>query len=200
MAVVTATGSLATAPPAPPARPRVLLIGSALVSGATFLFFTSLLAIYLARRADVINAGGRWLPRDAKIPLTQPTMMLMTLLMSLVTVLWAADALRKEDKANAYVALGVTLVFGFAYVNQGTYLLSRMGLSTKSEAGLLILTIGGAHIALVLLAMGFLVLVTFRTLSGQYRRIPEGINAAAVFWFATVAVWAVLWYGIFVTK
>ena len=48
--------------------------------------------------------------------------------------------------------------------------------------------------------MGFLVLVTFRTLSGQYRRIPEGINAAAVFWFATVAVWAVLWYGIFVTK
>ena len=200
MAAATATVSLATAPPAPPARPRVLLVGSALVSGASFLLFTGLLGIYLARRADVINAGGRWLPRDAKIPLTQPTMMLATLLLSAVTVMWAADALRKADKVNSYVALGVTLVFAFAYVNQGTYLLSRMGLSTKSEAGLLILTIAGAHLAMMLLAMGFLVLVTFRTLSGQYRRIPEGITAAAVFWFAAVAVWAVLWYGLFLTK
>ena len=43
--------------------------------------------------------------------------------------------------------------------------------------------------------------MAFRTLGGQYSgRDREGIAAAALFWYVTVAVYAVIWYTVFVTK
>ena len=41
----------------------------------------------------------------------------------------------------------------------------------------------------------------FRTLGGEYHgRDREGLVAAALFWYITIAVYAVLWYAIYVTK
>jgi hypothetical protein len=43
--------------------------------------------------------------------------------------------------------------------------------------------------------------MTFRTLGGEYHgRDREGLVAAALFWFVTIAAYAVIWYAIFVTK
>lgn len=196
----TAVPVLATAPAAPPARPRVLLVGTAFLSASSFMLVMGLLAVYLARRADTIGKGERWLPKGAKLPLTQPTMMLFTLTLSLITVIWASNALRNDDKRNAYVALGLTLLFGFAFVNQYTYLLAVTGLPVKTESGMLILTISAVHLALTLVGMGYFILVGFRALFGQYRRVPEGISAAAVYWYSISAAYVVLWYAIFVTK
>ena len=44
-------------------------------------------------------------------------------------------------------------------------------------------------------------LVAFRTFGGQYSgRDREGLIAASIFWYVTVAVYAVIWFTIFVTK
>ena len=191
---------VAAAPPASPARPRVLMIGSALSSAATFMFFMGMLGIYLARRADAIGAGKRWLPKSATIPLTQPNMIFFTMIMTCVTFAWASYALRRRDKNNAFIALGLTLLFSVAIINQYTYLLSQLNLSVKTEAGVLVLAICGAHVVMLLLITGALLLVTLRTLGGSYRDIPEGITATAVWWYTAVAIFAALWYGIFITK
>ncbi len=54
---------------------------------------------------------------------------------------------------------------------------------------------------MTVVAMVFNALMTFRTLSGEYAgRDREGIVAASMFWYATVAVYAVIWYAIYVTK
>ena len=196
----SATPVLAAAPAAPPARPRVLLVGTAMLSAASFVSIMGLVAIYLARRADTINNGQKWLPRATKLPLTQPTMMLFTLGLSLITVIWAANALRRDDKQNAYVALGLTLLFAVAFVNQYTYFLAVTGLPVKTEPGMLILTISAVHLFFTFIGIGFLVLIGLRTLFGQYRRVPEGITAAAMYWFSISAAYAVDWYAIFVTK
>ena len=43
--------------------------------------------------------------------------------------------------------------------------------------------------------------MTFRTLGGEYSgRDREGIVAASLFWYATIAVYAVVWYAVYVTK
>ena len=43
--------------------------------------------------------------------------------------------------------------------------------------------------------------MTIRTLGGEYAgRDREGIVAAALFWYVTVAMYAVVWYAIYVTK
>ncbi len=199
-AELMAGSSVLDAPPPPPMRPRVQLVGSALASAGALVFLLSLVGIYLARRADVINSGRDWLPQSANIPIAQPTMMMATLGLSIFTVLWAAWALTNQDRPNAYVALGLTLIFGLAYVNQATYLFSVMNVPVRSDAGLLIYAVAGTHVALVVIGLGYLAIVSFRALSGQYSRLPDGPAAAALYWIALALVFPVIWFGIFITK
>ena len=58
----------------------------------------------------------------------------------------------------------------------------------------------GGHLAMVIAGMVFLTLMTFRALSGNFRRIPEGVTAAGVYWYITVGVYAVVWYAVYITK
>jgi heme/copper-type cytochrome/quinol oxidase subunit 3 len=193
--------SIATAPP-PPTRPRTLLVGTVLVASSIGFAIFSMIGVYLARRSDVINTGETWLPKGSKIPLPQPNMMFMTLLMSCVTLAWAAYALRRNDRQNAYVALGVSAVMAFAYVVQATYLFSitKIPVAAPAGQGVLIWAISGAHLAMVIGGMVFITLMAFRALSGNFRRIPEGVTAATVYWSITTGVYAVIWYAIYITK
>lgn len=195
-----AVPSLADAPPPPPARPRVVLVGAALTSAAAGMLMLALVGIYLARRADVVNDGETWIPDGAVLPIAQPTMILFTMILSSITLLWASYSLREDDRGNAYLALGVTFVLGFAAANQATYLFSGLGMGVDSEAGLLVLVLSAAWLVWLVAAMVFLALMAFRALSGQYRRIPDGIDAAAVLWMANTVVWSVLWIAIYITK
>ena len=194
--------TLATAPPPPPTRPRTLLVGSALAASSGAMAIFSMIAIYEARRSDVLNQGETWLPKGSQIPLPQPNMMFLTLLMSCVTVAWAAWALRRDDKQNAYVALGLSTLLAFAYVVQATYLftLTKIPVAAPQGQGVLFWSISGAHLAMVLGGLAFFALMTFRALSGNFRRIPDGVTAAGVYWYITVGVYSVVWYAVYITK
>jgi len=194
--------TLATAPPPPPVRPRVLIFGSMLAGIAGAMTVFTMLGVYLARRADVLNSGSTWLPTGSRIPLPQPNMMMLTLLMSTVTIAWAGYSLRREDRQNAYVALGVTTLLAFGWVVQSTYLFSitKIPVAAPQGQGVLFWSVVGTHFVMVLGGLTYLALMTFRALSGQYRRIPEGISAAAAFWYITVGVYAVIWFAIYITK
>ena len=190
-------------PPAPPVqRPRVLVVGAAFASAAAVMVFIGLIGIYLAERADTLATSDTWLPKGLTIPLQQPNTMLFTLFMSVVTMQWAVSAVSKDDRVNSYLALGVTLVFGFATIVMTTYLWSLMGADiTANVQSVLIYTITGAHILMVVIALIFLALMTFRALAGGFNaRQHDGITAAAIFWYATVAVYVLIWISIYVTK
>jgi heme/copper-type cytochrome/quinol oxidase subunit 3 len=59
----------------------------------------------------------------------------------------------------------------------------------------------GGHLAMVGAAMVFLVLMAFRALGGNFSsRQPDGIAAAAVLWDAAVAVYAVIWFAVYIQK
>lgn len=190
-------------PPAPPVqRPRVLVVGSAFASAAVFMVFIGLIGIYLTARADVIGSGTAWLPKGSTIPLQQPNTMFITLLMSAVTLQWAVSAIAKSDRVNAYLALGLTLMLGLATIVMTTYLWHLMKLDVASGIqGVLIYTITGAHLVMLVLAMVFVALMALRALGGQFTALQhDGLTAAAVFWYAMVAVYALIWISIYVTK
>ena len=190
-------------PPAPPVqRPRVLVVGAAFAAAASFMVFIGLIGIYLAARVDIINAGAKWLPEGSKIPLQQPNTMFITLIMSVVTMQWAVAAIAKNDRVNAYLALGLTLMLGIATIVMTTYLWTLMKLDIASGLqGVLIYTITGAHIVMLVLAMLFVALMALRALGGQFTaRQHDGITAAALYWYAMVAVYALIWISIYVTK
>ncbi len=201
MATATETEPMypALAPPPDPARPRVLFVGTLLGSAAMVMAYAGIIGVYVALRA---GAEGSWLPETVTIPLSPPNMAAVTLLMSVVTIHWAHYAIRNDDRPNAYVALGLTLILGLAFVNSAIYLFTQMGAAIAGSAvELLLFVVGGFHIATVIVGMVFVALMTFRTLGGQYSgRDSEGLAAAAVYWDAAVAVYLVSWYAVYVTK
>ena len=106
-----------SAPVAPPARPRLVMVGTAFAAAACFMLFTGLIGTYLTMRAGVIADKGTWIPAKVTMPLQQPNVMVLALLMSSVTLQWAVDAIRRNDRQQAYLAFGVTLVFGLSLIH-----------------------------------------------------------------------------------
>jgi heme/copper-type cytochrome/quinol oxidase subunit 3 len=192
---------LGALPPPPPARPRVLLVATALATGAIVLFFAGLLGVYLHERAAVLAGGGTWLPEGVTIPLTPGNMSLIGFVIACTCAQWAVDAIGSEDRRHAWMAFGATLVVGAFHLVGTGFLYSQMGLAVSTQQGALIYAVTGAHLAMVGGAMVFSALMAFRTLGGQYSaRDREGVVAAAVFWYATALVYLAIWYAVLVTK
>jgi heme/copper-type cytochrome/quinol oxidase subunit 3 len=115
--IVPSEVTINDAPEAPIARPRVLMVGTAFAVAAIVMAFAGLIGIYLTERAATIASGNAWIPDGVVIPLNQPNVMLFALLSSSITIQWAVDAARRDDRQQAYLALGLTVVFGFAVIN-----------------------------------------------------------------------------------
>ncbi|MEM9134870.1 MAG: hypothetical protein AAF962_16140 [Actinomycetota bacterium] len=183
-------------------RPRLLLLATGLACSAVVMGYSGLLGYYIAARQAVVQTGEVWLPDGVVIPLTQPNFMALTLVFSVVSMLWALSAVRSEDKANAYIAFTLTLVFGFSQIVQTFYLLTIMEMpAAESMVAVLIFSLVGIQVALTGAGMGFVVVAMLRTLGGGYSaRDYEGVLAATVFWIMTVGVYLALWYTVYITK
>lgn len=196
--------NLGETPAAPARRPRVLLIGTAFAAAASAATFAGLLAVYLSVRSQEIAVSGVWLPEGATIPLSPGNMGMVTLAMSVVTAQWAVHAGAHRDRSHAYQALGITILFGIAHVVQIGYLWTQWNLPLNGEStpqAVLLFTILGLHVAMVAGALIFFALMTVRSLGGQFTgRDAEGLSAAAMYWYVTVAVYSVLWYAILIVK
>jgi len=192
----------AVAPAPPLQRPRMLVVGTAFAAVASAMVVLAMIGVYLTERATVVSAGGTWLPDGVELPLTQPNVMLFSLIMSSVTIQWAVSAVRNDDRVNSYLALGLTLLFGLAFVNMNAYLWSKAGLDIDANIqSLLIYGVTGTHLVMTIAAMFFVGLMAFRALAGGYdARQYDGIAASALFWHVMVAVFAVIWIAIYVTK
>lgn len=197
-----ATTSLALAPPPDARRPRVLLVGASLGAAASALVVLTLVIAYVQLRSSVIAEGETWLPEGTSLPLTPGSMGMTTLLMSGVMMAWCVYALRNRDRAHAYIALGLTAVLGVAYIADIVYLLSQIHIGVAdSPQGLLLYVVPSAHIAMTAIGLLFALVMGFQALGGQLTgRDAEGMSAAALYWYVTIAVYSVIWYAVFITK
>lgn len=202
MSAATTASPLALAPAPQPRRPRVLLVGTAFGAVASGLVVLSMLAVYLQLRADRLADGVTALPEGVVLSLVPGNMGMTTLLMSGVTMAWIVDALRKADRVHAYLALGVTLLLGIAFINSTVYLYQQLAMpfTVTGTAGLLYATTG-AHLVMVFVGLVYIAVMGFHALGGQLTgRDAEGMSAAALYWYVTIAVYSAVWYGIYITK
>ncbi len=185
------------APPAILPRRRQLLFGTGLGVAAIAMFFLTLLGLYLSARH-----GHRavWLKQN-NIPLTQPTMQLFTLLMSSVTMQWAVYSIARDDRGHAYLALGITTLFGLAFINQTWFLYVMVGLKMSQVEGPSFYAITGAHLAMLVAALLLVLLTGIRALGGSMSsRHPDAMSATAIFWHGMVALYCVIWLAVYVMK
>jgi heme/copper-type cytochrome/quinol oxidase subunit 3 len=186
-----------------PDRPRLLILGTVVVSAALTVGYASLLGVYLWQRAQAIAAGQTWLPDEVVIPLTQPNFMAATMAMAALAMAWAVYAAHNADRPNTLIALGLTMLFGFAQISQHLFLLNIMDLpiAERGVQGWLIWALAGSHIAVTGIALAFAAAMGLRTLGGHLTPSDrEGILAAALFWYVTVGLYLVIWYAVYITK
>jgi cytochrome c oxidase subunit III len=201
MTLVVADDSIGIPAEAPPERPRVLLIGTGFALAGIVLAFAGLIGLYVGRRAAALEANQPSLPTNVTIDLTPGNVAMVGLVISSVVVQWAVYSIANDDRPRAYLALGLTVLLGAAYINGMAFNYTQMGITVHEPMGLLIFTITGMHLAMAGAGMVFVGLMAFRALGGQYSgRDREGIVAAAMYWHVTVLVFAVIWLTIFVTK
>lgn len=178
-------------------RRRELLFGTGFLTAGVAVALATLIGAYLEARSV---AGASWLA-DNVIPLTQPNMQLITLGFSVVTMHWAVYSINKDDRYHAYMALGVTLLLGAAFVNQSSFLFSQIELAMSQPEGPLFYGVTAGHVAMIVAGMIFMLLMGIRTLGGQFSsRHPDGLSAAALFWYVAVGFYAVIWFAVYVQK
>lgn len=128
-------------------------------------------------------------------------MQLGTLVLGSIFIQWAVWAIARNERGQAYLGLGLTLLMGAAFLNQTTFLWKTVGLRMAQQEGPTFYAATGAHFAIVGIAMAFIVLMGIRTLGGQFSsRLPDGVSAAALFWHVSVALYSVLWLAVYIMK
>ncbi len=202
-----AESTLNVLPQAEATRSRTLLVGTAFASVAAIMVFVGLFAVYISIRQNneflVENrlGGGLWFPEGA-VQIAPGTMMMFTTWIGAFTMAWAVQAFRNDDRGHGYMALGATILMGAAVINQMAFAISDFALPVdRSLPALLLFTIYGAYIAFLGSAIAFVALMLVRAVTGQFNSTnADGIEAAAIYWFATVLVYLPVWYLITITK
>jgi cytochrome c oxidase subunit 3 len=195
--------TLATPVPAPaPTRPRTLLVGTALAVVGGVALFGALFALYMDARDAAGNTSATWVPEQISYRGVTATMAMLTLVASAFTMQWAVYAIARNDRRNSYIALGLTFLFGIAFMNSMGYVYRTMGLDIRRDQfSLMVFSLTGTHLLVLLGAMVYLALITFRTLGGRYSgRETEGLTAVALFWHFTVVVGVAVWAIVFALK
>lgn len=201
MSIIPAT---TTAPVLP--RRRQLLFATGFASAAVTIFFLTLIGYYLEARSAAPD--GEWLSKGFAdgavpdiIPLTQPNMLLLNLAIGSVMVQWAVYAISRNYRTHAYFALAITALMAVAFINQTTFLWAEIGMTMDSPEGPFFYAVTGSQFALMIGALLFLAVMTFRALGGQYSQTyPDGVSAAAMFWHVNVALYAVMWLAVYILK
>ena len=192
---------MGTTVPAAPTRPRTLVVASAFGTGSVIMYFGGLFALYFSIRADALAWGTQWYPEGA-IQLVPGGMNMATMAMSAITMGWAVHSVLNDDRVHLMIAMALTAVLGIAMVNQTVFYFVDIGLPIDtSEAATLLFTIVGSHLVMVAIGVLWLGMLLLRTLGGQdTSRHRDLVSAAALYWYAAVAVYSVIWIGIYIAK
>ena len=177
------------------------MIAALFGSGAVVVAFCTLASLYVQQRQQTRSAGEEWFSAGS-IEMGPAGMMMVTLLLSAVAVQWAVQAAHAEDRPHGFMALGVTLLLGAAVINQFWFVYQDTGLVIdESNAALLFYTVTGSFLAMLIAAMAMIAVITARSLLGAFNsRLAHTIQAAAIFWYATVLCYCLVWYIVFITK
>lgn len=203
MSVSTIDSHVAAAGPTPgdarDERSNLMMVGTFLAIAAGTMLIGALLGAWLAARADALDAGSPWLREGVEIPNLAVAVTYLTLLMSSFTAQWAVYAAEHDDRKNLYVAIGITLVLGVAFVNGLSFVFDSLGLEAgKTDVATSTYAVTVTHLLLVLAAHVLFVVMAFRALTGQVSsRRRELVASAAAFWHFTVLAGAAVYLVVF---
>ncbi|MCU1504143.1 MAG: putative cytochrome c oxidase subunit [Ilumatobacteraceae bacterium] len=185
--------------PAPAPR-RQLFVGTAVACAGMITLIGGMLATWMRFRQATITAGNVWVPKRIQIPQVSTNVMLIAFVPLCVFAQWAVYAARRDDRPNTGLALGLTGIMGLSIINAQAYTFNRIALPASGGAyNSMFYAITGTFTALAIIGVGFTAVTAFRYLGGRSSD-REIIAAHALYWYSLSAVFAALWFVVYVTK
>jgi heme/copper-type cytochrome/quinol oxidase subunit 3 len=189
-------------PPAPPVRPNTPIgtnawLGTVMLLGAEAMFFAGLMGAFLVFR---IGSAVWPPPFQPRLPTGITGINTLILLSSAVTMRWALQVGRRNDRARLVRLLSWTALLGAVFLLVQGYEWVRLlhfGLTVSSSVyGGLFYTLIGFHAAHVFGALIWLVVVWLNARQGKYTKQNDtGLQTCSMYWIFVVALWPVL-YGL----
>lgn len=189
-------------PSAPsPAPRRQVLVGTALVGAGALAMVGGMSALFLRMRKQALGqANGRWIPKGIHIPMVPANVMLVALVPICVFSQWAVYSAKRDDKQHTALALALTGLIGLAFINAQAFIWGTMRLGIRQGTyGAMFYAVTGASTALAIAGVVFSAVTAFRFLGGRTND-REVVSAHALYWYAYSAVFAVVWFVVYVTK
>lgn len=176
--------------------------GMALFIASEVMFFAAFFwSFFYSSLFPNVHIGSVWPPTNIHIvdPFDLPFLMTMILLLSGCTVTWAHHAIVEGDKKQAVLALGLTVLLGFAFLGFQIYEYAHAHFAfTDGIYASTFYMATGFHGFHVFVGAVFLLVCWIRAMKGHFT--PEshfGFEAAAWYWHFVDVVWLFLFIAIY---
>jgi cytochrome c oxidase subunit 3 len=189
-------------PSAPIPEPRrQVFVGTAVSVAAAASLVGGMLALYLRMRNDALGAvDGIWVPADAKISMVPANVMLLALVPICIFAQWAVYSAKRDDKPHTGVALLLTALIGLALINAQAFIYATIGLpANQGTYSAMFYSVTGVSMLLAIVGVVFSAVTAFRYLGGRTTD-REVVAAHALYWYAYSAIFAAVWFVVYVTK
>jgi cytochrome c oxidase subunit 3 len=189
-------------PAAPPPAPRrQVLVGTALACVAGTTLYAGMLALYIRFRQEALSVpGSEWKPAASKVPEVATNNMLISFLAVYVFAQWAVYAHKRRHTTYTTLALGLTALVGLAILNGQAFTWRQMGLGVADGTyQTFFYALTGVFAAVMVAGVVFSLVAMFRSLGGR-QHDGDVVAAHAVFWYFAGALYAALWFVVYVTK
>lgn len=195
-------------PPAPaPAPRRQLIVGTAFGGAALAMFFGGMLAVWLRfRNAAPLKTASNgdqikdWLPKGVEIHQVSANLMLLTMVVGCLMAQLAVYSAKRGDRVHVGLGLGIAGVMGLTVINAQAFLYGQAGVAiADGPFQSMFYAITGAWMLLVMVLVTGTAVAAFRYLGGRTQD-REVVSALALSWYITTAVYAAVWFVVYVTK
>jgi len=176
----------------------ILPLAATLAVAAAIAVMGGLVGAYLALKA----ATGTWPPEGTEFDRYTATTLVITVLMAMVTVEWAAYGIRKAFRGQSLFGFAITGGLGIAHLNGLAYLVSRFAFGAgDSPYATVVYALCAVAFLVGFLAVAAVVLTGLRAAGHQLGTDNYALmRATAILWHAAAIAWIVAYYTIYVTK
>ena len=188
-------------PAAPaPAPQRQVLVGASLAVVAMVMLTGSMLAVWALQRREAIDSTGSWVPDGTTVPEVPTNVILIAFVGICVFGQWAVWSAKRNDRPHTVLALGCTALVALLVINAQAFVYHRMGLGVGDGTyAAMFYAITGFFMVLMIIGLLFTAVAAFRFIGGR-NADRELLTAHALYWYAMSAIYAGIWFLVYVTK
>lgn len=185
---------------APPAPQRQMLVGVSLAVVTMVMLTGSMLAIWALQRREALDTTGSWLPNGVTIPEVPTNVMLIAFVGICVFGQWAVWSAKRDDRGHTVLALGCTALVALLVVNAQAFVYYRMEVAIADGTyAVMFYALTGMFMLLMIIGIVFTTVAAFRYIGGRSGD-QEILVSHAIYWYAMSAVFAAIWFLVYVTK